>query len=57
LRERLSLPFFAHPRPDCVLRVLDRFAGADALASPPITAATFLEERLRAIGLLEGGDA
>ena len=56
-RSRLSLPFFAHPRPDCVLCVLDRFADAaridDTPLPPPITAAAFLDERLRAIGLLE----
>jgi isopenicillin N synthase-like dioxygenase len=52
-RSRLSLPFFAHPRPDCELRVLDRFVGPDGPRHPPITAAAFLEERLRAIGLLD----
>ena len=52
-RARLSLPFFAHPRPECTLRVLEPFAGPDsARTHPPITAGAFLEERLRQIGLL-----
>jgi isopenicillin N synthase-like dioxygenase len=52
-RARLSLPFFAHPRPECTLRVLERFLEPGAEPShPPITAAAFLEERLREIGLL-----
>jgi isopenicillin N synthase-like dioxygenase len=37
---RYSMPFFCHPRPDVVL------------GDPPITARTFLDERLAEIGLL-----
>lgn len=52
--ERYSLPFFAHPRPECSLHVLERFASAERLAAhPPITAGEYLEERLREIGLLD----
>jgi isopenicillin N synthase-like dioxygenase len=52
-RHRYSLPYFAHPFPDCDLSVLHAFVepGTDALY-PPITAGTFLEERLREIGLI-----
>jgi isopenicillin N synthase-like dioxygenase len=53
-RHRYAYPFFAHPRPECVLSVLPGFKrddGAEDLA--PITAAAFLAERLREIGLLD----
>ena len=49
---RYALPFFAHPRPECVLRVLERFvAPGSEPRDPPIRAGDFLSERLRAIGL------
>jgi isopenicillin N synthase-like dioxygenase len=52
-RHRYSLPFFAHPRPECELRVLPSFVTRDMPARfPPITAQAFLEERLREIGLV-----
>jgi len=47
---RYSMPFFLHPRPDAVLSRLPSCAG-DAPAEPDVTAAAFLQERLRAIGL------
>ena len=51
-RHRYSLPFFAHPRPECDLSVLDAFQGPERPPrTPPITAGAFLEERLREIGL------
>jgi isopenicillin N synthase-like dioxygenase len=49
---RFSLPFFVHPRPEVVLAPLPTcrtLPAADAL--PPITADSFLRERLAAIGL------
>ena len=52
-RHRYSLPFFAHPRPECDLSVLPRFAGPERpVRHPPITAGAFLDERLREIGLV-----
>jgi isopenicillin N synthase-like dioxygenase len=52
-RARQSLPFFAHPRPECALDVLPALlAEGDAPRLPPITAQAFLEERLREIGLV-----
>jgi isopenicillin N synthase-like dioxygenase len=49
---RYSLPFFAHPRPECDLSVLPEFTTPDnPPRTPPITAGDFLAERLRAIGL------
>ena len=49
----VSLPFFAHPRPDCDLNVLEAFiATGDTPKFPPIDAAGFLKERLSEIGLL-----
>ncbi|MFP8882127.1 MAG: 2OG-Fe(II) oxygenase family protein [Myxococcota bacterium] len=49
---RYSLPFFAHPRPECDLSVLPQFITRDAPPrTPPITAGEFLAERLREIGL------
>lgn len=52
-RHRYSLPYFAHPFPDCDLSVLDAFVepGAGPRYSP-ITAGAFLEQRLREIGLI-----
>lgn len=51
-RHRYSLPFFAHPRPECDLSVLPAFITDDRPARTlPITAGEFLGERLRAIGL------
>ncbi|MCB9778437.1 MAG: isopenicillin N synthase family oxygenase [Alphaproteobacteria bacterium] len=52
--DRLSMPFFVHPRPDAVLRVLDQFRGPDF--PPPaadITGYQFLRERLLEIGLID----
>jgi isopenicillin N synthase-like dioxygenase len=52
-RHRYSLPYFAHPYPACDLRVLQAFVGPNAPAKyPPITAAAFLEQRLKEIGLI-----
>ncbi len=52
-RDRYAFPFFAHPRPDCDLAVLDAFlAEGDTARWPPITAGAFLEARLREIGLI-----
>ena len=52
-KSRYSLPFFAHPRPECDLSVLRSFlSGDEEPLFPPIDAAHFLEERLREIGLL-----
>ena len=49
---RYALPFFAHPRPECVLRALDPFVTHDRPARhAPIRADAFLAERLREIGL------
>ena len=52
--DRLSMPFFVHPRPDAVLRVLDRFRGPGfPPPAPDITGRGFLRQRLREIGLLD----
>ena len=52
-RHRYSLPFFAHPRPDCDLSVLPRFIAADRpCRHAPITAGGYLAQRLREIGLV-----
>jgi isopenicillin N synthase-like dioxygenase len=48
---RYSMPFFMHPDADVMLRCLPSCVGAGA-KYPDIRAGTFLEERLRAIGLL-----
>lgn len=54
-RSRYSIPFFAHPAPECDLSVLPRFATPERLRSfPPITAGEFLDQRLREIGLANG---
>ncbi len=53
-QHRYALPYFAHPYPDCDLSVLPQFV--EARTQPrhaPITAAAFLEERLREIGLYD----
>ncbi|HEX2252741.1 MAG TPA: 2-oxoglutarate and iron-dependent oxygenase domain-containing protein [Thermoanaerobaculia bacterium] len=51
-RDRYSMPFFVHPRPEVDLTVMDRFVTDDRPAKfPPITAGQFLEQRLREIGL------
>ena len=49
---RYSMPFFMHPDADVMLRCLPSCVGAGA-KYPDIRAGTFLEERLRAIGLLK----
>lgn len=46
---RYSMPFFLHPRPEAVLSVFP--ACRDGREAPDITAAAFLQERLREIGL------
>lgn len=52
--DRLSMPFFVHPRPDAVLSVLERFRGpAYPPPAPDITGYGFLRQRLREIGLLD----
>ena len=52
-RHRYALPFFAHPRPECDLSVLDTFQSAERPPrTPPITAGEFLQERLKEIGLV-----
>jgi len=54
-RDRYSLPYFAHPYPECSLRVLPEFETPERLAAhPPITAGEYLDERLRDIGLKAG---
>ena len=51
--DRMSMPFFVHPRPDAVLRVLDAFRGPGwPTPAPDVTGQAFLEERLREQGLL-----
>jgi isopenicillin N synthase-like dioxygenase len=51
---RYSLPFFVHPRSDVILRCIPSCMGAGARYSD-ITAGAFLEQRLRAIGLIGNG--
>ncbi len=52
-RARYSMPFFAHPRPECDLSVDPHFlAPGQTPPTPPITAQAFLEERLAEIGLV-----
>lgn len=47
---RYSMPFFTHPRPECVLAPAPGTVSAERPAlAPPITAHEFLTERLRAI--------
>lgn len=51
-RDRFSMPFFVHPRPEVDLSVMDRFVDAgESPKYPPITAGQFLEMRLQEIGL------
>jgi len=51
-RDRFSMPFFVHPRPEVDLTVMDRFTDAENPPKfPPITAGEFLRERLAEIGL------
>jgi isopenicillin N synthase-like dioxygenase len=53
--ERFSLPFFVHPRPDTVLRVLPSCVGEGMPEpQPDITGYGFLLERLRELGLVGG---
>ena len=55
-RDRYSLPYFAHPPPQCELRVLPLFATPEREAAhPAITAGEYLDERLREIGLKSPG--
>ncbi len=51
--ERFSMPFFVHPRPDSLLKVLERFTGP-GYPEPPaeITGYAYLQERLRELGLM-----
>jgi isopenicillin N synthase-like dioxygenase len=50
--ERFSMPFFVHPRPEAVLRVLDSCRGQGfPEPAPDITGQGFLDERLAEIGL------
>jgi isopenicillin N synthase-like dioxygenase len=50
---RYSMPFFVHPRPDAVLRVIDRCRGPEFPPPPPdITGRAFLWQRLAALGLV-----
>jgi isopenicillin N synthase-like dioxygenase len=49
---RYSMPFFVHPRPEAVLRVLDQCRGGGFPPAPEdITGLDFLKERLAEIGL------
>jgi isopenicillin N synthase-like dioxygenase len=51
--ERYSMPFFVHPFPECVLRVLDVCVTAEnPKRAPDITADGFLRQRLKEIGLI-----
>ena len=51
-RDRYSMPFFVHPRPEVDLTIMDRFVSADRPPRyPPITAGQFLHQRLAEIGL------
>lgn len=51
-RDRYSMPFFVHPRPEVDLTVMDRFVSAEEPPKhPPITAGEFLRQRLEEIGL------
>ena len=52
---RYSMPFFMHPDADIVLRCLPSCVGAGA-KYPDIRAGTFLEQRLKEIGLLKTPD-
>jgi isopenicillin N synthase-like dioxygenase len=51
---RYSMPFFVHPYPDCMLRILDQCVSAqNPKRYPDITADDFLKQRLREIGLIK----
>jgi len=51
---RYSMPYFVHPFSACNLEVLERFVTPEHPARyAPITAGSFLTERLREIGLLK----
>ncbi len=51
-RDRFSMPFFVHPRPEVDLTVMDRFTDVENPPKyPPITAGEFLRQRLAEIGL------
>jgi isopenicillin N synthase-like dioxygenase len=52
-QSRYSMPFFMHPDPEVVLACLPSCAG-HGVPQPDITAGEFLEQRLRAIGLIRG---
>lgn len=47
---RLSMPFFTHPRPECVLDVVESCREGDVPS--PVNALEFMHERLRENGLL-----
>lgn len=52
--DRMSMPFFVHPRPDALLSVLPRFRGPGyPPPAPDITGGKFLRQRLREIGLVD----
>ena len=51
--DRYSLPFFAHPRPECDLSVMAEFVSDQRPCRyPPITAEGYLAQRLQEIGLV-----
>ncbi|WP_139492730.1 isopenicillin N synthase family dioxygenase [Brevibacillus dissolubilis] len=51
---RYSVPFFTHPRPECVLEIIPgTVTEENPLRAPVITAGEFLNQRLREIGLLK----
>ena len=50
-KSRYSIPFFMHPRPECMLKPLEKFCDAPE-SIEVISAQEALERRLRAIGLL-----
>ena len=53
-QDRFSMPFFVHPRPEAMLRVLPRFTGEGFPESQPdISGIDFLKQRLEEIGLLK----
>ncbi len=52
--ERFSMPFFVHPRPECVLHIDDTFVTQDnPRRYEDITADGFLRQRLKEIGLIK----
>ncbi len=51
---RYSMPFFVHPYPECMLRILDQCVTPEnPKRYPDITADDFLKQRLREIGLIK----